>query len=225
MTSFSTPGPADARVEPNSLQSEEAPKSRPLSDFRIAAQLINAHYPDIAMQDRDPITNRILTHIDFLRATYQDIHHVKGKRILDLACGAPSYEDNARGKYDPWMSRLLKHLDACPLGIDICPQPNKHFDFEVADLTIPDALSILDTASFDAVYVCAFPTRKMIQHLVERGIEWAPLRDNMMEHLSRALKPDGKFIRKFSESDELLVQEAIAVARARLLPSSPDDEL
>jgi hypothetical protein len=82
------------------------------------------------------------------------------------------------------MSRLLKHLDASPLGIDICPQKNKSFDFDPANLTVHDALGILDTASLDAIYVSAFPTRKMIQRLVERGIEWAAPRENMMEHLN-----------------------------------------
>jgi hypothetical protein len=225
MTSFSTPNAAHSSVEPNPRNSKEAEIPRPLSDFRIAEQLINARYRDLANQDRDPIMSRIFTHIDFLRGTYENLQDVEGKRILDLACGATSYEDNARGKYDPWMSRLLKHLNARPLGIDICPQKDENFDFQPADLTVPDALSILDTGSFDGVYVCAFPTRKMIQRLVERGIEWAPLRDNMMHHLTRCLKPDGKIIRAFKESDELLVEEAVAVARTRLLPPSPDDEL
>jgi hypothetical protein len=225
MTSFSTSNSAHSSVEPKLRHSEEVEISRPLSDFRIARQLIDARYPDIAEQDREPIMRRIFTHVDFLRAAYQDIHEVKGKRILDLACGATNYEDNARGKYDPWMSRLLKHLDACPLGIDICPQKNESFDSLPADLTVHDALGILDTASFDSIYVCAFPTRKMIQRLVERGIEWAPLRENMMEHLNRALKPDGKFIRQFSQSDERLVEEAVEVARTRLLRPSPDHEL
>jgi SAM-dependent methyltransferase len=225
MSSFAPPQSANSGFAAKPLHSGEAEFSRPLSDFRIAEQLINVRYPDIANQDRGPILSRIFTHIDFLRGTYPDIHDVAGKRFLDLACGATNYEDNGRGKYDPWMSRLLRHLDARPLGIDICPQQDENFESQQADLTIPDALSILDTASFDAVYVCAFPTRKMIQHLVERGIEWAPLRDNMMEHLARCLKPDGTIIRGFKGSDELLVEEAVAVARARLLPSSPDDEL
>lgn len=225
MTSFSTPNSAHSRVEPTPRNSKEAETSLLPSDFRLAGQLINARYPHMANQDRNPIMSRILTHIEFLRGTYENLQDVEGKRILDLACGATSYEDNARGKYDPWMSRLLKHLNACPLGIDICPQHNENFDSLPIDLTIHDALSILDTASFDAIYVCAFPTRKMIQRLVERGIEWAPLRDNMMHHLTRCLKPEGKIIRAFKESDELLVEEAVAVARTRLLPPSPDDEL
>lgn len=225
MMSFSTPNSAHANVEPKTRNSEEAEVARPLSDFRVAEQLINTRYRDIATQDREPILSRIFTHIDFLRGTYPNIQDVAGKRILDLACGATSYEDNARGKYDPWMSRLLKHLDACPLGIDVCPQQDENFDSLPADLTVTDALSILDTASFDAIYVCAFPTRKMIQRLVEQGIEWGPLRDNMMEHLTRALKPDGKFIRKFSEFDARLVEESVTVARARLLRPCSDDEL
>jgi hypothetical protein len=85
MTSVSTSNSAHSSVEPKLRHSEEVEISRPLSDFRIARQLIDARFPDIAEQDREPIMRRIITHVDFLMAAYQDIHEVKGKRILDLA--------------------------------------------------------------------------------------------------------------------------------------------
>ncbi len=198
---------------------------RPLSDFRIARHLIDAKYPDIFEQDREPLSQRIFTHIDFLRAAYPNIYDVKDKRVLDLACGSTSYEDNNRGKYDPWMSRLLRYLGAHPVGIDLCPQNEESFEWHTADLTIPDALSFLDTHSFDAIYVCAFPTRKAIQHLVAKGVDWSTVRDNMLTHLARCLKPSGTIIRQFNPSDERLVNEAIATATIRLPLPCSDDEL
>ena len=226
---FMTLTPAPNSPLPSSRQSAHATEAsapqRPTSDFRIGRLLVDARYPDIAEQDREPLMRRIFTHIDFLRATYPNIHDVREKRILDLACGATSYQDNGRGKYDPWMSRVLRHLGAHPVGVDICPQHHEGFESHTADLNVPDALSFLPTGSFDAVYVCAFPTRKSIQNLVERGVEWAPIRDNLAHHLNRCLKPDGKIIRQFSPADERLVEEAVAFARARMPHPCSDDEL
>ncbi|MEY4668281.1 MAG: hypothetical protein RL518_980 [Pseudomonadota bacterium] len=149
-------------------------------------------------------------HIDFLRASYPDIHDVYGKRILDLACGSTCYEDNPRGKYDPWMSRLLCHLGAQPVGVDIAPQRGESFESHIVDLTIPGSLRFLESSSFDGVYVAAFPTRKAIRHIVEKGLDWTTIRGDILRHLARCLKPDGKMIRQFSIADEQLVSETLA---------------
>jgi SAM-dependent methyltransferase len=193
---------------------------RPPSDFRLAHQLIDARYPQFFEQDKEPLRDHIFQHLDFLRATYPDLNEVRGRRILDLACGSTCYEDNPRAKYDPWMSRLLSHLGAQAVGIDLAAQRGENFESHIADLTVPDSLSFLKSSSFDAVYVSAFPTRKAINHLMEKGFEWPSMRENLLAHIARCLKPDGKIIRQFSSADEELVSDTIAKAAFRRLSLS-----
>ena len=118
------------------------------------------------------------------------------------------------------MSRLLYHLGAHPVGVDLAPQRGEAFTSHTADLTIPDSLCFLESSSFDAVYVSAFPTRKAINHLMEKGLEWPSMRENLLAHIARCLKPDGKIIRQFSSADEELVSDTIARADFRRLPLS-----
>lgn len=218
--------PSSERSQSYNSPSQSAPSRaaselhRPASDFRLAHQLIDARYPHFFEQDKEPLRDQIFQHIDFLRATYPDLHEVRGKRILDLACGSTCYEDNPRAKYDPWMSRLLSHLGAQAVGIDLAAQRGENFESHIADLTVPDSLNFLKSSSFDAVYVSAFPTRKAINHLMEKGLEWPSMRENLLAHLTRCLKPDGKIIRQFSSADEELVSDTIAKAAFRRLSLS-----
>lgn len=182
---------------------------RQLSDLRIIWSLIETYYPNLPPDDAKPITGRLTFHLAQLRAAFPNLNDLRDKRVADIACGSRCYEDNTKKQYEPWMSRLLLHLGAIPVGVDLAAQQGEAFDCRRADLTIPDALEILESASFDAAYICAFPTRKAIWHLDSKGLSWPDMRENILSHVRRALKPDGVIIRSFTQADEDLVRQAL----------------
>jgi hypothetical protein len=201
------PHPSNCR----DTQTSPAPEAarRPLEDFRIATQLIDKYRPGLDETITESMRERIFFHIDRLRQSFGDIHAVKGMQIIDVACGSRCYPDNNGGKYDPWMSRLLVSLGATPLGIDIAEQQGEAFRPHQADLTVLDALASLESSSVDAYYICAFPTCKAIARIVEKGLTWPAIRENILSHLNRALKPGGVIIRKFTSADEELVSNTL----------------
>lgn len=97
---------------------------------------------------------------------------VKGKRILDLACGsntskAPAsiYIDTPFGEksistadaqgytaqFEPWFCRVLWQLGAHPVGIDFGDLEGEAFEHYRVDLGQPRTLDFLPGQSFDAV--------------------------------------------------------------------------
>ena len=187
----------------------EEPRRQPRQpgDFRLASDLVRSYHPYISESDIDPLQTRVLQHIDFLRSAFADINEVRGKRILDVACGSRNYPDNVGGKYDPWMPRLLVKLGARPVGVDLSPQRHESFEWHQADLLAPDSLSFLQRWSFDAYYVCGFPTRKCVEIMFTTGPKWPDVRAEILSHLSRSLKPDGRVIRTFTTATEMYVAE------------------
>ena len=205
------PTPQDAQA-PGSI-------SLPAEDVERARELIAQFRPGLDDDSAKPLEDRLFFHINQLRASFGDIRAVKGKQIIDVACGSQFYVDNYQGRYDPWMSRLLVSLGAMSLGIDIAPQHEvEKFKPRPTDLTVPDALSFLESNSFDAYYISAFPTRKAVKHLVEKGLEWPAIRENILSHLNRALKPGGIVIRRFNNGDEKLVAGVLESPRPPVEP-------
>lgn len=97
---------------------------------------------------------------------------VKGKRVLDIACGsntskAPSsiYIDTPFGEkrigpaategytaqFEPWFCRVLLQLGAHPVGIDFGNLEGEGFEHYRVDLGQKGALDFLPSHSFDAV--------------------------------------------------------------------------
>jgi hypothetical protein len=80
---------------------------------------------------------------------------VRGKRILDIACGSNSSRSPVTGRrttqFEPWMCRLLQELGAQPVGVDMGDLEGETFEHLRVDLGIPGALDHLPSASFDAV--------------------------------------------------------------------------
>lgn len=98
---------------------------------------------------------------------------LKGKRILDIACGsstskAPSFvfvntpfgggripvpaTDGYTAQFEPWFCRILLELGADPVGIDRGNLDGETFEHYPADLGQPGALDFLADLSFDAVH-------------------------------------------------------------------------
>ena len=172
-------------------------------DLQISLELVQEYYPQASDTEKAAMLERISSHIDCLRSAYVKIEDVKGKRVLDVACGSRAYEDNPYHKYDPWMSRLLLSLGAYPLGIDLQPQVDERFPSYTVDLFQRDSLGFVESSSFDAFYICAFPTRRAVQRMDEQGIEWFGIRAHILWHLQRVLKEDGRSIRTFTDQTEL----------------------
>lgn len=104
---------------------------------------------------------------------YGSFTRVKGKRILDIACGsstskAPSFvfvntpfgerripipaTQGYTAQFEPWFCRILLELGAYPVGIDVGNLDDEAFEHYPVDLGQPGALSFLADSSFDAVH-------------------------------------------------------------------------
>jgi hypothetical protein len=98
---------------------------------------------------------------------------LKGRRIVDIACGsnssrAPSFifVDTPFGEqrisipakvgytaqFEPWFCRMLLELGAGPVGIDMGNLDGETFEHYNVDLGQPGALDFLPDRSFDAVH-------------------------------------------------------------------------
>jgi len=104
---------------------------------------------------------------------YGSFAMLKGKRILDIACGsstskAPSFvfvntpfgekripipaEDGYTAQFEPWFCRILLELGADPVGLDLGNLDGETFEHYKVDLGQPGALNFLSDRSFDAVH-------------------------------------------------------------------------
>lgn len=107
-----------------------------------------------------------------ISTAYRGFTVLKGKRILDIACGsntskAPSYIfvdtpfgekripiDSIEGytaQFEPWFCRILLELGADPVGLDLGNLDGEIFEHHPVDLGLPGALDFLPSHSFDAV--------------------------------------------------------------------------
>ncbi len=81
---------------------------------------------------------------------------VRGKSVLDIACGSNSSRSPITGartaEFEPWMCRLLLELGAEPVGIDVGDLDGEAFVHHLVDLGVPGSLDFLATGSFDAVH-------------------------------------------------------------------------
>jgi hypothetical protein len=98
---------------------------------------------------------------------------VKGRRILDIACGsntskAPSFifvdtpfgesripipaKAGFTAQFEPWFCRILLELGADPVGIDLGNLDAETFEHYKIDLGKPGGLNFLPDRSFDAVH-------------------------------------------------------------------------
>lgn len=103
---------------------------------------------------------------------YGSLTALKGKRILDIACGsntskAPSFVfintpfgekripipafEGYTAQFEPWFCRILLELGADPVGIDLGDLEQEFFEHYAVDLGLPGALDFLPDHSFDGV--------------------------------------------------------------------------
>ncbi len=122
---------------------------------------------------REPSVEPILQQLaGRITSAFEPLSTVKGKRILDLACGsntskAPSFiyintpfgesririakTENYTAQFEPWFCRLLLALGADPVGIDLGDLEGEGFEHYRVDLGQGGALDFLPGQSFDGV--------------------------------------------------------------------------
>jgi hypothetical protein len=155
-------------------------------------------------------------------ATFGRLSNVRGKRILDIACGsntsrAPSsiYINTPFGEkrigrakrgytaqFEPWFCRVLVELGADPVGVDFGDLDGEVFEHYRVDLGQRGALDFLPRHSFDAVqdsrlfgspeFTAQFPKRADRQSVAQE----------IRREEQRILKADGIVIH--SDARELL---------------------
>lgn len=181
--------------------------ARSVEDHETALELIMDYSPDIPPLSFGHVRARILAHISTIRAHTPNLDDVRGKRILDVACGSRVYPDNHLGAHDPWMPRLLLALGAIPVGLDLADQIDERFEFHKVDLLVKDSLAFLPTAAFDSYHVRAFPTKQVAIVITDAGLSWPSIRANLLEHLQRTLKPGCRPMRSFDQITDRYVRD------------------
>jgi 2-polyprenyl-3-methyl-5-hydroxy-6-metoxy-1,4-benzoquinol methylase len=136
--------------------------------------------------------------VDFDVADMREVHaiaalgeEVKGKRVLDIACGSTeSYvlENTFRDRYPPFFAEMLVTLGANVTGTDIRPNPTASYNHCVLDLTKNDWAKKLERpydilACFNVFNAPSSPFECN-----------APLCDRIMMDMHSLLSPDGLLI-------------------------------
>ena len=136
--------------------------------------------------------------VDFDVADMREVHAVaalgeglKGKRVLDIACGSTEpyvLEDTFRDRYPPFFAEMLVTLGANVTGTDIRPNPSASYDHRVLDLTKDDWAKTLE-APYDII--ACFNVFNAPSSPFEHDAE---LCDRIMMEMHKLLSPDGLLI-------------------------------
>ncbi len=150
------------------------PQDRNLSTAALDA--LDKKYALAAKMAREPGLKDIMLQLAgrILQAYGGAFAPVKGKRILDIACGsntsrAPSFvfvdtpfgerripipshaAEGYTAQFEPWFCRFLVELGAQPVGIDRGDLEGEFFEHYNVDLGLAGALDFLPDRSFDAI--------------------------------------------------------------------------
>jgi hypothetical protein len=147
-----------------------APEDRDLVASTLNA--LNEKYALSQKMAREPGLKEIITQlVGRIYRAYGTFALLKGKRILDIACGSstskspssifvntpfgehhiPASTGGYTAQFEPWFCRILLELGADPVGIDLGNLDGETFEHYWADLGQAGALNFLADHSFDAV--------------------------------------------------------------------------
>lgn len=138
------------------------------------------------------------------------VDNLRGKRILDIGCGATvSADENFGRRFEPWFCRGLQELGANPVGVDIRDISREEFEHHQLDLLDPKALNIFPDGSFDGINCQSFFDSPSLDARIgynflerinarQRGIiledKITPLKKEIGTQIKRLLKDGGKLL-------------------------------
>ena len=145
----------------------------PQDQVRIAAciKALDTRYDLYRKMEREPGVAQIIDQMmGRLARSYGKLSDLKGKRILDIACGSTTSKlpaslhlktpfgemtiGAAKGYtalFEPWFCRILFELGITPVGVDFGNLEQEAFIHYRVDLGEPGALNFLPGASFDGI--------------------------------------------------------------------------
>jgi hypothetical protein len=146
-------------------------EERDLIAATIAA--LDARYDLSKKMAKEPGVEEIIKQLlGRLESAFGSLSTVKGRRILDIACGSNTSKtpssiyidtpfgekristadtENYTAQFEPWFCRMLLPLGAHPVGIDFGNLEGEAFEHYRVDLGQKGALDFLPSHSFDAV--------------------------------------------------------------------------
>ena len=146
----------------------------------------------------EPGIDRVLAEfVDRLRRAFGSLDQVRGKRVLDIACGSNASRSPDTGErtamFEPWFCRFLLELGADPVGVDAGDLEGERFEHHSVDLSRIGALDFLPDASFDGIQDSRlFGSPEFLALLPRSG--HAPLKAELRRQEKRLLKPRGVII-------------------------------
>jgi hypothetical protein len=143
-------------------------------DYLVIAmtiQELDTHYELYKKLVREPGVAGVIEQMaGRLAQNFNRLSDIKGKKVLDIACGSntskmpasiyvnTSFSEMILGGrkgytalFEPWFCRMLFHLDARPVGVDFGDLQSELFEYHQVDLGVPRALGFLTRHSFDAI--------------------------------------------------------------------------
>jgi hypothetical protein len=142
--------------------------------------------------------DRVLTEfVDRLIGAFGSLDGVRGKRILDIACGSNSSRSPDSGQrtamFEPWFCRMLVELGADPVGVDAGDLEGERFEHYSADLSQIGALDFLPDASFDGIQDSRLFGSPEFLAMLPRD-QHAPIKAELRRQEKRLLKPGAVII-------------------------------
>lgn len=194
-------------------------------DYLLIAKTIQALDSRYALRrkvEKEPGVAEIIEQMaGRLAHSFRCLSDLKGKRILDIACGSNTSKmpgsinvntpfgeitlGGSRGYtalFEPWFCRMLFHLGAIPVGVDFGDLDQEAFKHRRVDLGKPGALAFIPDASFDAIQDSRlFGSPEFTAQFPEQADRLKVARE-IVDQEQRLLKPDGIIIH--SDAMELL---------------------
>jgi 2-polyprenyl-3-methyl-5-hydroxy-6-metoxy-1,4-benzoquinol methylase len=159
---------------------------------------LDARYGLARKRAAEPEIDRVLGEfVDRLRGAFGSLERVRGKRILDIACGSNSSRSPDTGErtavFEPWFCRLLLELGADPVGVDAGDLEGERFEHHRTDLSQIGALDFLTDASFDGIQDSRLFGSPEFLAMLPRD-HHAPIKAELRRQEKRLLKPGGVII-------------------------------
>jgi SAM-dependent methyltransferase len=159
---------------------------------------LDARYGLARKRAAEPDIDRVLREfVGRLRAAFGSLEAVRGKRILDIACGSNSSRSPDTGErtavFEPWFCRLLLELGADSVGLDAGDLEGERFEHHRVDLSRIGALDFLPDASFDGIQDSRLFGSPEFLALLPRS-QHAPIKAELRRQEKRLLKPGGVII-------------------------------